>query len=162
MARRLGGTEYIDLLRPRQVAIITLTGPKRRLRSLELGRWPWPAPGMESAPRISVTIPEAAMCVVCYVDEAMRSKIIAYNAEFHKVSKSPYGKDDEIGMLNLIDAQSRSAILSRADASKVFDLSVDNFIGMPGWFAAGDQPYQIWMTHTPAGEVVANSMGATL
>jgi len=102
------------------------------------------------------------MCVACYVDEAMKQKIIAYNAEFHKVSKSPFGKDDEIGMLNLIDARSRSAILSRADASKVFDLSVDQFVGMPGWFGAGDQPYQIWMTHTPAGEIVDNSMGVSL
>ena len=102
------------------------------------------------------------MCVACYVDEAMKQKIIACNAEFHKVSKSPFGKDDEIGMLNLIDARSRSAILSRADASKVFDLSVDHFVGMPGWFGAGDQPYQIWMTHTPAGEIVDNSMGVSL
>jgi kynurenine formamidase len=102
------------------------------------------------------------MCVACYVDETVKDKIIAYAAEFHKVTKSPYGKDDEIGMLHLIDAQSRAAILSRADASKVFDLSVDHFIGMPGWFGAGDQPYQIWMTHTPNGEVVANTMGASL
>ncbi|MDQ0394382.1 cyclase family protein [Labrys monachus] len=102
------------------------------------------------------------MCVACYVDEAMKQKIIAYNAEFHEVTRSPYGRDDEIGMLNLIDAQSRSAIVSRADASKVFDLSVDHFVGMPGWFGAGDQPYQIWMTHTPAGEVVANTMGVSL
>ena len=98
------------------------------------------------------------MCVACYVDAATKDKIIAYNAEFHKVTKSPFGKNDQIGMLNLIDGESRSAILSRADASKVFDLSVDHFIGMPGWFGAGDQPYQIWMTHTPAGEIVADSM----
>jgi kynurenine formamidase len=102
------------------------------------------------------------MCVACYVDEATRQKIIAYGAEFHKVSRSPFGADDEIGMLNLIDGKSRSAILGRADASKVFDLSVDHFVGMPGWFAAGDQPYQIWMTHTPDGEVVTNSMRTTL
>lgn len=101
------------------------------------------------------------MCMACYVDEAMKSRIIAYNAEFHKVTKSPYGSDDEIGMLNLIDAESRSAIMSRTDPSKVFDLSVDHFIGMPGWFGAGDQPYQIWMTHTPQGEIVANAMGVT-
>lgn len=101
------------------------------------------------------------MCMACYVDEAMKSRIIAYNAEFHKVTKSPYGSDDEIGMLNLIDAKSRSAIMSRTDPSKVFDLSVDHFIGMPGWFGAGDQPYQIWMTHTPQGEIVANAMGVT-
>jgi kynurenine formamidase len=99
--------------------------------------------------------------MACYVDEAMKGKIIAYNAEFHKVTKSPYGGDDEIGMLNLIDAKSRSAIIGRTDASKVFDLSVDHFIGMPGWFGAGDQPYQIWMTHTPQGEIVANNMGVT-
>jgi hypothetical protein len=30
-------------------------------------------------------------------------------------------------------------------------LSVDNFVGMPGWFGAGDQPYQIWMTICRAG-----------
>lgn len=101
------------------------------------------------------------MCNACYVDEATRDRIIAYSAEFHKVTKSPFGKDDEIGMLHLIDAKSRSAIISRTDASKVFDLSVDHFIGMPGWFGAGDQPYQIWMTHTPQGEIVANSMGVS-
>jgi kynurenine formamidase len=33
---------------------------------------------------------------------------------------------------------------------------------MPGWFGAGDQPYQIWMTHTPRGEIAANSMGVSL
>jgi hypothetical protein len=105
---------------------------------------------------------EFSMCVICHVEEAMKDKIIAYGAEFHKVTKSPYGKDGEIGMLHLIDAKSRAAILSRADASKVFDLSVDNFIGMPGWLGAGDQPYQIWMTHTPNGEIVSNSMKTSL
>lgn len=101
------------------------------------------------------------MCQMCYVDEATKDRIIAYNAEFHKCTKSPFGSDDEIGMLNLIDARSRSAIIGRTDASKVFDLSVDHFVGMPGWFGAGDQPYQIWMTHTPQGEIVANSMGVS-
>jgi kynurenine formamidase len=102
------------------------------------------------------------MCVACVVDEQTKDRIIAYRAEFHRVTKSPFGVDDEIGMLSLIDAQSRAAILSRADPSKVFDLSVDHFVGMPGWFGAGDQPYQIWMTHTPAGEIVANTMGVSL
>jgi kynurenine formamidase len=102
------------------------------------------------------------MCVACVVDEQTKDRIIAYRAEFHRVTKSPFGVDDEIGMLSLIDGQSRAAILSRADPSKVFDLSVDHFVGMPGWFGAGDQPYQIWMTHTPAGEIVANTMGVSL
>ena len=72
------------------------------------------------------------MCVVCAVDEAAKKRIIAYAAQFHEVTKSPFGSDDEIGMLNLIDGKSRSAILGRADASKMFDLSVDNFIGPAG------------------------------
>ena len=102
------------------------------------------------------------MCAICAVDEAAKSRIIAHAAKFHEVTQSPFGRDDEIGMLNLVDGASRSAILSRADASKIYDLSVDHFIGMPGWFGAGDQPYQIWMTHTPQGEIVANTMGVSL
>ena len=98
------------------------------------------------------------MCEICYVDEAIKGKIIARNSEFHKVASSPFGEDDEVGMLNLIDAESRTAILRRADPTKVYDLSVDHFVGMPGWTGAGDQPYQIWMTHTPQGEVVGDSM----
>ena len=101
------------------------------------------------------------MCVACVIDEATKAKIIAYGAKFHEVTKSPYGSDDEIGMLRLIDGASRSAILGRTDASKMFDLSVDYFMGMPGWFGAGDQPYQIWMTHTPQGEIIANTMGVS-
>jgi kynurenine formamidase len=48
--------------------------------------------------------------------------------------------------------------MDRADPSRVYDLSVDNFVGMPGWFGAEDQPYQIWMTHTPRGEEVDDVM----
>ena len=98
------------------------------------------------------------MCTPSYVDEAMKRKIAAYGAKFREVTASPFGSEDEIGMLNLIDAASRDAIVSRADASRVFDLSVDHFVGMPGWLAAGDPPYQFWMTHTPGGEVQTDSM----
>jgi kynurenine formamidase len=98
------------------------------------------------------------MCSPRIVDEAMKQKIAAWNASFRKVTTSPFGPEDEIGMLNLIDATSRDAIMRRADASRVYDLSVDNFVGMPGWTAAGDPTYQIWMTHTPPGEKVWNSM----
>ncbi len=55
-----------------------------------------------------------------------------------KVSKSPWGADDEIGRLNWITPESQKAILERLDGTKVFDLSVDYFIGMPSWSAAGD------------------------
>jgi len=80
------------------------------------------------------------MCSPRIVDEAMKQRIAAYNSNFRKVTTSPFGADDEIGMLNLIDAASRDAIMRRADASRVFDLSVDNFVGMPGWTAAATRP----------------------
>ena len=78
------------------------------------------------------------MCTVYFVDEATKQKIAAYSARFREVSASPFGADDQIGMLNLIDPESRAAIVSRADAGKVFDLAVDHFVGMPGWLAAND------------------------
>ncbi|MGW5063410.1 cyclase family protein [Streptomyces sp. NPDC004096] len=54
---------------------------------------------------------------------------------------------------------SQAAILARADASHVFDLSIDYFVGMPSFQAAGDPAYQIFMSHTPAGTAVDNLNG---
>jgi kynurenine formamidase len=62
-------------------------------------------------------------------------------------------------MLNLITPQLSASMLSRADAARVFDLSVDLFPGMPTWTAGGEPPYQIWMNHTPQGSVVDNPVG---
>jgi kynurenine formamidase len=98
------------------------------------------------------------MCEPKFVDEAQKKLIAVYGATFQKATASPFGSKDEIGMLNLIDAKSREAIVSRADASKVYDLSVDYFVGMPSWVDAGDPPYHIWMTHTPRGEQIADQM----
>lgn len=75
------------------------------------------------------------------------------------VGQSPWGADDEIGRLNLITEQSRSEVLSRISGGKTYDLSVDYFIGMPSWQAAGDPHYRIWMTHTPHGTVVDDPLG---
>jgi kynurenine formamidase len=99
------------------------------------------------------------MCTFYMVDEAAKERIAAYQARFREATASPFGKDDEIGMLNLIDAASRDGIVSRADAGKVFDLSVDYFAGMPSWIAANDPGYQLWMTHTPRGEELDDVMG---
>jgi kynurenine formamidase len=44
------------------------------------------------------------------------------------------------------------AALARADASRVFDLAVEYFMGMPSWTELGDPKYDIWLTHTPQGE----------
>lgn len=98
------------------------------------------------------------MCSECFVNAAMKARIAAHAATFRQATLSPFGSKDEIGMLNLIDAESRKAIMDRADPSKMYDLSVDNFVGMPGWFGAEDQPFQIWMTHTPQGEKVDDIM----
>lgn len=74
------------------------------------------------------------------------------------VGVSPWGPDDEIGRLNLMTPGSRAAVLSRVRGGAVYDLSVEYFVGMPSWQAAGDPAYQMWMTHTPHGTVVADPM----
>jgi kynurenine formamidase len=76
-----------------------------------------------------------------------------------KVSRNPNGPEERRGAAAQLGPELQAAILSRADASKVYDLSVDYFIGMPSFQAAGDPPYQIWMTHTPRGTVVDNANG---
>ena len=70
-----------------------------------------------------------------------------------KVSKSPWGPDDEIGRLNWLTSDTNRAILEHLDGAHVFDLNVEYFLGMPSWVAAGDPPYGIWMTHTPQGSI---------
>jgi kynurenine formamidase len=74
------------------------------------------------------------------------------------VGTSPWGPKDEIGRLNSMTDESRAAVLSRVKGGRVFDLSVEYFVGMPSWQAAGDPPYQMWLTHTPHGNVVADPM----
>jgi kynurenine formamidase len=76
-----------------------------------------------------------------------------------KVSKSPWGADDEIGRLNWITPDTNKAILEHLSGEHVFDLNVEYFIGMPSWVAAGDPPYGIWMTHTPQGSINDNLSG---
>ncbi len=71
-----------------------------------------------------------------------------------QVATSPHGPDDEIGRRILMSPESRAAVMSNIDATQMFDLSVDYFIGMPSWQMIGDPPYQMWMTHTPHGNVV--------
>lgn len=84
---------------------------------------------------------------------------IAAAADRPQVGRSPWGPDDELGRLNLMTAQSRADVLSRLDGRRVYDLSVEYYIGMPGWHGAGDPRYQIWMTHTPNGTVVDDPVG---
>jgi kynurenine formamidase len=81
------------------------------------------------------------------------------NPQSAQVGRSPYGRDDERGALNRITPESRQEIMGRVDATRVYDLSVDFFIGMPTFVAAGDPPFQIFMTHTPHGTVVDDANG---
>lgn len=80
--------------------------------------------------------------------------IAASQARAERVGTSPWGPEDEIGRLNLMSNQTRAAILNRLAGGRAYDLSVEYFIGMPSWQAAGDPHYRIWMTHTPHGTVI--------
>ncbi len=77
-----------------------------------------------------------------------------------RVSRSPWGPDDEIGRLNWMTPASRAELLGRVDGTRVYDLSVDYFVGMPSWVSAMDPKYDIWMTHTPQGSVNDDLTGA--
>jgi kynurenine formamidase len=85
--------------------------------------------------------------------------IAARGATRRTVSTSPFGAGDEIGMLNLITPDSRSRVLAEADPAKVFDLSVEYFVGMPSFVQAGDPGFHIWMSHTPSGSVLDDTDG---
>ncbi len=76
-----------------------------------------------------------------------------------EVGQSPWGKDDEIGTLNMMTDQSKLLILSKIKSGKAYDLSVEYFVGMPSFHALGDPGYQFWLTHTPQGTVVDNPNG---
>ena len=80
------------------------------------------------------------------------------------VGTSPWGPNDEIGRLNLITPKSQAAVLSRLAGGQNYDLSVEYFIGMPSWQAAGDPHYRMWMTHTPNGTVIDDplNLGRTM
>jgi kynurenine formamidase len=70
-----------------------------------------------------------------------------------EVATSPYGPNDEIGVLNTLTDATRLTVLQQISSGKVYDLSVDYFVGMPGLvdLGMGDPPFHMWMTHTPNG-----------
>ncbi len=77
----------------------------------------------------------------------------------NEVSISPFGPDDEIGMLNLLERMNARQILDRVVSDEVFDLGVELFVGMPTWTAGGEPPFSMWMVHTPRGTVVDDPIG---
>lgn len=99
------------------------------------------------------------MCGSVVIDDNGRDRIAAFAATNGRVTTSPFGPDDQIGMLNLLNPDSARTYLARADAGRVMDLSVDLFLDMPTWTAGGEPPYNIWMVHTPDGSVVDDPVG---
>lgn len=78
-----------------------------------------------------------------------------------EVGKSPWGASDEIGALNMMTAESKYSVLSRISSGKIYDLSVEYFVGMPSFSMLGDPTYQQWMTHSPQGNIVSNPLKTT-
>jgi kynurenine formamidase len=76
-----------------------------------------------------------------------------------RAGRSPWGPADEIGTLNMMTAASRAAVLARADGERLYDLSVEYFVGMPSWYLLGDPRYQYWLTHSPRGTAVDDPVG---
>lgn len=99
------------------------------------------------------------MCGQGVVDEKTKDRIAAFRAVTGRVSKSPFGPEDQIGMLNLITPDMARDVLREADAGHVVDMSVDLFVGMPTWTTGGEPPFQIHMTHTPRGSAVDDPVG---
>ncbi len=100
------------------------------------------------------------MCGPVFIDEATKRQIAAHNAKRHEVSTSPFGPSDEIGMTNLITTESMRSVIESVDLHKSYDLSVDYFNEMPAWTSlTADPPFQIWMSHTPSGQVNHDNVG---
>lgn len=86
--------------------------------------------------------------------------ISAVNAQQKEaVGVSPWGPGDEIGTLNMMTEVSILHVLSRIKSGKVYDLSVEYFVGMPSFHSLGDPGYQYWLTHTPHGTIIDNPNG---
>lgn len=71
-----------------------------------------------------------------------------------QVGVSPWGPEDEIGTLNMMTDTTRLEILSRISAGRVYDLSVEYFVGMPSFYGRGDPRFHYALTHTPRGNAV--------
>ena len=121
------------------------------LRALLLGLATTAGCETEPPPRVTPTTASP--------DASADTSTPATSAPPDQVGKSPWGRRDQIGRLNLMTDASRAAVLSRIAGGKAYDLSVEYFIGMPSWQAAGDPHYRLWMTHTPHGTVIDDPLG---
>jgi kynurenine formamidase len=84
---------------------------------------------------------------------------LAQAAPTDTVGKSPWGPADEIGALNRITPESILKVVQRINSGKVYDLSVEYYVGMPSYYFLGQPRYQIWNVHTPQGTIVDDPNG---
>lgn len=87
------------------------------------------------------------------------AQLAAVAQQKETVGESPWGPEDEIGTLNMMTDASRLQVLSQIKTGKIYDLSVEYFVGMPSFHSLGDPGYQYWLTHTPHGTIVDNPNG---
>jgi kynurenine formamidase len=73
-------------------------------------------------------------------------------------TRTSYGADDQIGRLNELASGQLANVLLRVDPRRVYDLSVEYFVGMPNWTMSGDPAFQMWLTARPSGEVLDDPM----
>src|SRR5260370_4270701 len=90
------------------------------------------------------------MCGPMLLSEDQRKNIVAYHSKFNEASASPFGPADEIGMLNLMTAESRRPALGRAAAGQPFELAIHACPGIPIWTDPGQPSLQRWSSPPPA------------
>ena len=57
-----------------------------------------------------------------------------------KVDRTPRSLATEVGTLHMMTPATRNAVLERIKGDKVYDLSVQYFIGLPSWYGADELP----------------------
>lgn len=66
--------------------------------------------------------------------------------------QSPFGSDDEVGMLNVLTPEMTRSVLQQVSSGKVYDLSHEFFVGMPGpdYHRFGQPAYMYFRPTDPA------------
>ena len=100
------------------------------------------------------------MCSPSIVSESERNRIAALNARFREVSKSPFGEDDEIGMLNLMTSESMARVNERDRRAQGLR-PLGRLLQRNAELDRGWRPTcQISVIRTPNGNIVDDYAGA--
>jgi kynurenine formamidase len=71
---------------------------------------------------------------------AQPARPLVYQAPEESRDRGPRRIAGEIGTLRMMTPTTRNAVLSRATGERVYDLSVQYFIGLPSWYGDDDLP----------------------